>query len=190
MSSPHSLAQARADSARAHERASFVITPHQSFSDRAAFTLYGLLVGIAVVSQIPILALGWWPISVFCALDTFGLICAFHVHRVCQRRRSEEVVVESGFVRIRRVAFRRPVQEIKFDCYGLCLIRSDDPDFGCRHLYLSIRGRRTEIARDLSPEERKDFAEALWKALKPHSVTRRTEVAQGWADLEKGPYAP
>jgi uncharacterized membrane protein len=189
MSSPCARAQARADRACAQENASFVITPNQSFSDRAAATLYGLLIGFAVVLQIPILALGWWPISAFCALDTLGLICAVHIYRLCQQQRSEEITVEDGFVRIRRAAFRSPIHEIKLSCYGLSLIRSDDPDFGCRNLFLNIRGKRTEIAQDLSPEEREDFAEILWDALRPYSVTRRTEVAQGWAVLAKGPYA-
>nr|HML30768.1 DUF2244 domain-containing protein [Hyphomicrobium sp.] len=98
--------------------------------------------------------------------------------------------VEDGVINIRRWAFRQSPSELRFACYGLKLIRSDDPDLGCRHLSLALRDKREEIARDLSPSERGPFADALWQVLRRYSVSLRIDTSFGWTLFTKGPYAP
>jgi len=149
-----------------------------------------VLAGAVAIVQAPFLAKGYWPVTMFSVIDLLGAMLGIHCFRLSQRERKEEIVVADGTIKVRRWAFRSPVREMEFHCYGLKLVRSDDPDFGCRHLVLSIRERREEIARDLSPSERESFADALTEALRPYSVPLQTEVALGWALFTKGPYAP
>ena len=183
MSSPCAIAQAQATAACAQLSTSFVITPYQSLSDRGANVLYAVLGAAVGIVQLPFLLRGYWPVTVFSLLDLSGVLLALHAFRCCQRERKEEIVIEDGILKIRRSAFRRPVREIEIACFGLKLIKADDPDFGCRQLFLSVRG-------DLSPPERETFADALWKALRPYSVSLVTETAMSWAIFTKGPYAP
>lgn len=172
------------------DRVSFVVVPNQSLSDRGAFLLYGALSAAVAICQMPFLLKGYWLVTIFSAVDLVGVVLGIHVFRHCQKVRREEIIVEDGVINIRRSAFKKPTSELRFACYGLQLIRSDDPDIGCRHLSLSLRGEREEIARDLSPSERRCFAEALWQVLSCYSVTLHTEISFGWALFTKGPYAP
>ena len=190
MSSPCAIAQAQATAACAQLSTSFVITPYQSLSDRGANVLYAVLGAAVGIVQLPFLLRGYWPVTVFSLLDLSGVLLALHAFRCCQRERREEIVIKDGILKIRRSAFRRPVREIEIACFGSKLIKADDPDFGCRQLFLSVRGKREEIARDLSPSERETFADALWQALRPYSVSLVTETAMSWAIFTKGPYAP
>jgi uncharacterized membrane protein len=190
MSAPSALAHPRTDAVRDDARAFFVIVPNISLSDRAASFLYGGLLAVSALAQFPILANGWWPISLFLLIDTMGLMLALHVFRLCQRHRREEICIEDGNVTIRRFTFRSEPVETRISCYGLAQIRCDDPDFGCRQIWLAKRGERIEVARDLSPVEREEFSLALSEALRGYGVPCCRETLPGWALLAKGPYAP
>lgn len=150
--------------------ASFLITPNQSLSDAAARTLYGCIIGAVCILQVPLFANGLWPVSVFMALDAVGLIVAVHVFRLCQKHRCEEIIVKEGAITIRRHGFRKPVTKTTVQRYGIRLERCDDDVYGCVHLFLSLRGRRVEIADYLSPAERETFARALIEALRPQTI--------------------
>ncbi|CCB64911.1 MULTISPECIES: DUF2244 domain-containing protein [unclassified Hyphomicrobium] len=190
MSSPCATAHAQSQRGCARERVSFVVVPNQSLSDRGAYMLYGALSGAVAIFQAPFLMRGYWPVTMFSVIDLLGMVFAIHAFRLCQQERREEIVVEDGAVNIRRFAFGKSVRELRLACYGLKLIRSDDPDFGCRRLAFSVRGKREEIARDLSPAERASFADVLWQSLRRYSVPLSTEMAFGWSLFTKGPYAP
>lgn len=190
MSAPFALAHTRTHAVRDDARAFFVVVPNISLSDRAASVLYGGLLAVSALAQFPLLANGWWPISIFLVIDTMGLMLALYVFRLCQMHRREEISIEDGNVTIRRFAFRSVPVEARISCFGLAQIRCDDPDFGCRQLWLAKRGERIEVARDLSPVEREEFSLALSEALRCYGVPCRRETLPGWALLTKGPYAP
>jgi len=190
MASSCATARAQAEQVCGETRASFLITLHQALSDLGAFILSGLLAALAAVGEIPALLCGWWPVALFLTLDTATIIVAVHVFRVCQRHRREEIVIDGGLVIVRRYAFRAAVRETRLNCFGLTVIRHDDDDFGCRRLFLSMRGRQLEVAGDLSAFERGNFADALTHALQPLAVRLKVEASPTWALLTKGPYAP
>jgi len=170
MPTPDALLRASADVGHHDACASFLITPNQSLSDPAARILYGCIIGTVCILQVPIFANGLWPVSVFMALDAAGLIVAVHVFRLCQKHRCEEIIVDVGAITIRRYGFRKPVSETMVHRYGVRLERCDDEVYGCVHLFLSLRGRRVEIASALSPAERETFARALLEVLRPQTV--------------------
>lgn len=170
MPTPDALLRASADAGRDDACASFLITPNQSLSDSAARLLYSCIVGTVCILQLPILANGLWPVTLFLVLDAAGIIFAVHTFRTRQKHRCEEIVVDGNAITVRSFAFRRPVSEKTMHRYGIRLERCDDDVYGCLHLFLSLRGRRIEIAADLSPAERASFAEALIEALQPQTI--------------------
>lgn len=185
MSSPCAHAQARPAKVCAQDRVSFFVVPNQSLSAHGAYTLYSALSGAAAICQMSFLLRGSWPVTMLAVIDLLGTLFAIHIFRLCQRERKEEIVVEGGRVSIRRSALGRAVREVTLACYGLTLARSGDPDFGRRRLSLALRAKREDIARNLSLGERERFADALWDALRRHSVSLRCKSAFGWSLFTK-----
>lgn len=150
--------------------AHFIITPHQSLSDRGALAVYGCLAVFALTLQTVCLVHGLWPIALFIFLDTAGLIFAIHVFRRYQSQRCEEIIVGQQQVSVRR-RFRQTVTfDQTFPRFGLRIESEAHEDFGCRHVHLRLRSAKVEIARDLSPSERAQFSAALQKALRPQPM--------------------
>jgi uncharacterized membrane protein len=63
------------------------------------------------------------------------------------------------------VSHRGERREWRFNPLWTRLDREHDDEFGLQKLALISRGERLVIARELSPPEREDFAEALGQAL-------------------------
>lgn len=140
------------------------ITPGRSLDHNGHIVAVGG-VGIAcLVMSLVFVAKGYWPVAPFLGLDVALIAWAFWNMR--QPVRSyEELAVWADNIRIRRVAPRRPVEEITIPTAWTRLERDDDPEFGCQALRLRHRGRSSPIAAMLSPPERAAFAAALSDAL-------------------------
>ncbi|MEQ1713914.1 MAG: DUF2244 domain-containing protein, partial [Hyphomicrobium sp.] len=82
------------------------------------------------------------------------------------RRRYETIRIQGGCVTVARGNARGAEVADRLPLFGLGLERHDDPDYGCRSLYLTSSGRRLEIVRDLSPAERDGFCAALVAAIR------------------------
>ncbi len=143
---------------------SAVITPHRSLG-KNAFRLVMTLVCLAtVVSSLPFIVLGAWPVAGFFGLDLLALYIAFRVN-FRQAKAVEEVVVTRIEVLLRKVTHRGVATEWRFNPAWTKLERIDDEDFGMLGLSLVSRGQSVSIAQALSPAERESFATALTNAL-------------------------
>lgn len=141
-----------------------VIQPHRSLGPDGLRVVMTLCCAAAVVSSIPFVALGFWPVGGFFGLDLLALYIAFRVNY--RRGRSfEEVVVTPLEILFRQVSHRGARSEWRFNPLWTRLDRVADAEYGLQSLALISRGERIVIARDLSPPERESLADALGRAL-------------------------
>lgn len=154
------------DASAAAERPVFdaTITPHRSL-DQSGFRLVMTLVCLAsIVSSIPFVVLGAWPVAGFFSLDAIALFIAFHVN-FRHARAFERIVVTPLEVLLRKVSHRGREAVWRFNPAWTKLEREDDEDYGLLGLNLVSRGQSVTVAGALSPGEREGFAEALGSAL-------------------------
>ena len=141
-----------------------VIRPHRSLG-RDGFRVLMVLSGAVVaVLALRFVALGFWPVGGFLGLDLLGLYIAF---RVSYRRANsfEQVVLTRVELMFRRVTHRGDAREWRLNPLWTRLHQEKDEEFGLQRLALVSRGEQITIARELSPPEREDFAEAFGQAL-------------------------
>jgi uncharacterized membrane protein len=154
------------DSGEIAERAVFdaTITPHRSLG-QSGFRIVMTLVCLAsVVSSIPFVVLGAWPVAGFFGLDAVALFIAFHVN-FRHARAFERVVVTPLEVLLRKVSHHGREAVWRFNPAWTKLERQDDEDYGLLRLSLVSRGQSVAVASALSPGEREGFADALGAAL-------------------------
>lgn len=140
------------------------IRPHRSLGPQG-FRVLMMLLGIAsIIVGLPFVILGFWPVLGFLCLDLLGVYVAF---RASYRQGLAFEILELTPVRLllRKVDPRGVGREWCFNPLWTRLDRQSDEDFGLQRLALNSRGEEVVIARDLSPEERESFADALGTAL-------------------------
>lgn len=143
---------------------SVVITPHRALDSKSFRTVMTLCCLATIVSSIPFIVIGAWPVAGFFGLDLVALYAAFHLN-FRSARSFEEVVLTPIELLFRRVTHRGERREWRFNPLWTKLDRETDDEFGCRSIALVSRGERVVIARDLSPHERASLADALSTAL-------------------------
>lgn len=156
----------RDERTEASERAVFdaTITPHRSLG-REGFRLVMTLVCLAsVVSSVPFVVLGAWPVAGFFGLDLLALFIAFKVN-FSAARAFERIKVTPLEVLLRKVSHRGKEAIWRSNPVWTRLERERDEDYGLLALNLVSRGRSVTIAAALSPQEREGFADALGAAL-------------------------
>ncbi len=141
-----------------------VIRPHRSLGPEAFRIVMTLCCLAMVVASLPFLVLGFWPIAGFFGLDLLALYIAFRVN-FRHGQSFEELVLTPIQLLVRRVSHRGERREWRFNPLWTRLDREHDDEFGLQKLALISRGEHLVIARELSPPEREDFAEALGRAL-------------------------
>lgn len=140
------------------------ITPHRSLTQNG-FRLVMTLVCLAgIVSSIPFMVLGAWPVAGFFGLDILALFIAFRVNFRAARA-FEQIIVTPIAVLLRKVTHRGEEANWRFNPAWTKLEREQDEDYGLLKLSLVSRGRSVPVADALSPEERAGFADALGAAL-------------------------
>ncbi len=140
------------------------ITPHRSLG-RNGFRLVMTLVCLAsVMSSIPFVVLGAWPVAGFFGLDVLALFIAFHVN-FRHARAFERIVVTPLEVLLRKVSHHGREAVWRSNPAWTRLERQEDEDYGVLALNLVSRGQSVAVAGALSPSEREGFAEALGSAL-------------------------
>jgi uncharacterized membrane protein len=158
--------KATLDPAARFERPVFaaVIRPHRSLG-RDGFRIVITLVCLAtVISSIPFIALGFWPVAGLFGLDLLALYIAFCVN-YRQGLSVEELELTPIEFLVRRISPAGERKEWRFNPLWTRLQREVDDEFGLQKLSIVSRGERLVIARELSPPEREDLADELGKAL-------------------------
>ena len=141
-----------------------VIRPHRSLG-RDGFRIVMTLCCLAsLLASIPFLMLGFWPVAGFFGLDFLALYIALRVS-FRTGESFEELILTPIQLLVRQVTHRGRTSEWRFNPLWTRLDRKEDEEFGLQTLTLTSRGRHLVIARDLSPPERADFAEAFGRAL-------------------------
>lgn len=141
-----------------------VITPHRSLDDKSARLVLTLCCVATIVSTIPFIVLGAWPVAGFFGLDLLALFIAFRVN-FRSAKRAEEVILTPLELLLRRIGHRGERSEKRFNPLWTRLDREEDEEFGLQGLAIVSRGERVSIAADLSPAERESFAQEFGAAL-------------------------
>ncbi len=129
------------------------ITPARSLSKRGLYVVIGITVAMAAIPAIYFTILGAHLVLPFLGVDVLGLWYAFHVMK--KNVRAERVRVSSEAVEVLRDDKRVWSSPTAFT-------RVEEFETAVR---LTMSGRRTSVAKAISPEERSAFARALHDAI-------------------------
>ena len=140
------------------------ITPHRSLDARSFRLLFAIFAVGCVVSSVPFVILGAWPVAGFFGLDIALLYGAFQLSFRAARA-YEDITVTAVELSVARVSAAGRRKEWRFSPGFVRLEREDFEDFGVTRLDLVSRGRRLEVAAALGPQARADFARDLSGAL-------------------------
>jgi uncharacterized membrane protein len=141
-----------------------MITPHRSLGSEGHRIVLTLCCAATLVSSVPFMVMGAWPVAGFFGLDLLALFIAFRAN-FRSARGFEEVILTPLELLLRRVSPRGEQAERRFNPLWIRLARETDEDFGLQALAVVSRSERIVIARELSPPERETFADALGEAL-------------------------
>jgi uncharacterized membrane protein len=130
------------------------ITPARSLSKRGLYVVMGITIGLAAIPAIYFTILGAHLVLPFLGLDVLGLWYAFHVMR--KNVGAERVRVSSEAVEVLR-------DDERIWSSPTAFTRVEEYETAVR---LAVSGRRTSVAKALSPEERSAFARALDDAIR------------------------
>jgi uncharacterized membrane protein len=139
-----------------------VIHPHRSLNATGFWILFAVVVVVNLVGAVASVSLGAWPIAGFMGLDVLAVYVAFRLS-YAQARAFERIVVDGETLTVERVDQKGGRRAWTFPSYWVSVWFEGDEERGT--VTLRSHGRSLEIADYLSPFERKDFAEALRKAL-------------------------
>ncbi len=140
------------------------ITPHRSLGQQGFRIVMTLVCLASVVSSIPFVVLGAWPVAGFFGIDVLALFIAFHVN-FRHARAFERIVVTPLEILLRKVSHHGREKVWRSNPAWTRLERQTDEDYGLLGLILVSRGRSVAVAAALSPQERASFADALGTAL-------------------------
>lgn len=138
-----------------------MIHPHRSMGAEARRLVITLVAIAGIISSIPFMVIGAWPVAGYFGLDVLLLFIAF---RVNQKRAAdrEEVIVTPLELSLRRITHKGQAAEWRFNPAWVRIERGrEDEEYGLQALSIVSGGTRVSVARDLSPRERADFARAF-----------------------------
>lgn len=140
------------------------ITPHRSLGPHGFRIVMTLVCLASVVSSIPFVVLGAWPVAGFFGIDVLALFIAFKLN-FSAARGFERIIVTPLEIFLRKVTHHGEESIWRSNPVWTKLERQEDEDYGVLRLDLVSRGSRVVVAGALSPGERKGFADALGTAL-------------------------
>jgi uncharacterized membrane protein len=140
------------------------ITPHRSLGQQGFRLVMTLVCLASVVSSVPFIIAGAWPVATFFGLDVVALYIAFRIN-FRDANAFEEVAVSPVKVMLAKVTPKGERAEWRFDTIFTKLERQDDEDYGLMRLDVVSRGQSVNIASQLSPGERESFHDAMSGAL-------------------------
>jgi uncharacterized membrane protein len=143
---------------------SVIITPHRSLGQQA-FRLVMTLVCIAsIVSSLPFVIMGAWPVAGFFGLDLLALYIAFRIN-FARAGAFEQVILTPIELLLRQVSHRGREREWRFNPLWTRLEREVHHEFGVQRLALVSRGQSVTVGQVLSADEKARFGDALGRAL-------------------------
>ena len=140
------------------------IVPHRSLGQNGFRLVMTLVCLASVISSIPFIVLGAWPVAGFFGLDFLALYIAFALN-YRDGRGFEEILVTPVELLLRRVSPRGVTQEWRFNPLWTKLDRRTNGEFGVDRLALVSRGEQVVFAQALSAADKASFADALSGAL-------------------------
>jgi uncharacterized membrane protein len=123
----------------------------------------GVLVGANAAFAAIMISQGAWPVAGFLGLDVLAVYAAFRLS-YAQAHAFERVIIGGETLTVERVDQKGMRREWTFPSYWVSVWFEGDDTEGT--VTLRSHGRSLEVGAYLAPFERKDFAEALRKALR------------------------
>lgn len=140
-----------------------VLHPHRSLSPRGFLILMSAIGAVSFFTGMAFLAIGAWPVLGFFGLDVLLIYVAFKLNY--RSGKAHEIVeLSPNVLRITQVAATGLSSFQDFNPYWARVRLSHMPD-GRTDLKITSHGRDFSFGKLLNDEERRDFAQALEKAL-------------------------
>lgn len=140
-----------------------VLYSHRSLSPRGFLILMLAIGGVSFVCGTFFLLSGAWPIMGFFGLDVLLVYIAFKLNY--KSGLAHEIVdLTPRTLTLKQVSPTGKSRSFEFNPHWVRLLFTEGPDGGNR-LMLASHGRELEFARLLNDDERRDFADALQRAL-------------------------
>jgi uncharacterized membrane protein len=140
------------------------LTPHRSLTRRNFHILMVFFGGASLVSSLPFVLLGAWPVAGFMGLDLVILYFAF-LANFRAARAYEDVEITFFELLLAKVSAKGQRSEWRFNPAFVRLEQEKDEELGLLRLALVSRGTAVEIASFLGPNDKADFAASLSRAL-------------------------
>ena len=150
-----------------------VIHPYRSLGPFGFRLFIGILAGINVAFAAVMISQGAWPVAGFMGLDVLAIYVAFRLS-YAQARAFERLVIVDDTLTVERVDRHGTRDAWTFPTYWVSVWYEGDDTDG--KVTLRSHGRSLEVGAFLAPFERKDFADALRRAL--HAVKASPALAQ------------
>lgn len=149
-----------------------LLTPHRSLGRKGFVTLMLVLLLAWASTGIVFLSMGAWPVFGFFGLDVALLYWAFR-RNYRDAEISEQVEITDSSLVVRKQFPRQPPREWRLIPYWVRVELVEDEELEtCGPLWLVSHGKRLEIGSFLSPDERRDLAGALRRALQAGRASR------------------
>ncbi len=146
-----------------------ILHPHRSLSPRGFLILMLAIGSVSFVSGMVFLMMGAWPVMGFFGLDVALVYIAFRLN-YRGGRAYELVELTPRTLTVTQVSPAGEARSLAFNPYWVRVSVTERPDGG-NHLRLASHGRELEFGRLLNDEERRDFAEALSRALEARRMS-------------------
>jgi uncharacterized membrane protein len=143
---------------------SALLTPHRSLNRTGFLVLMAFLSVVSFAAGLAFLLMGAWPVFGFFGLDVLAVYWAFRIN-FRRARATEEILITSSELRVRRVSHRGHVVEFVLNPLWVQLDQKTHSEYGIEKLYLVSKGRRLSVASFLGPNEKASLAKALTAAL-------------------------
>ena len=140
------------------------LTPHRSLT-KSHFRLLLIAVGlIGLISSLPFVVLGAWPVAGFMGLDVALIYFAFRAN-YRDARAYEDVTLTPIELHLAKVNAKGARADWRFNPIWVRLEKEEDEEFGLQRLSVASRGSEIEIARYLGPDDKARFAADFSRAL-------------------------
>lgn len=140
-----------------------ILHPHRSLEPRGFLILMLTIGSVSFVSGMAFVLMGAWPVMGFFGLDVLLLYIAFKLNYRAARA-YELVELTPRTLTLTQVSASGKIRSFEFNPYWVRVLFTERPDGG-NHLRLASHGRELEFGRLLNDDERRDFADALRRAL-------------------------
>jgi uncharacterized membrane protein len=133
------------------------LQPHRSLTKHNFHILLSVFGVASLVSSLPFIWLGAWPVAGFMGLDAALLYYAFRVNFKAARA-YEDVRLSPFELFLAKVNASGQRAEWRFNPLWVRFEREEHEEFGTQRLAFVSRGHRIEVAQFLGPEEKAIFA--------------------------------